>query len=357
MASRGSLGIAALCVAWLVPVIGSAQTTPPPVTEAHTERAQARAEENDVRLSLTAGSALTYGNARNLAINLGGDFLVRMDQHSFIAQLAWVYGLASLRPDPAMSDFGPWVDSANNLVWKLRYDFYLTPDDALFLVHRGRRDPFAQLEPRIGFQIGYARTFFREENHRFWGEVGYDFTYDHFPTLLVVGVDDMGADILSTDRTLHSLRLFIGYDNRLNEVLTYVTGFEALMRLDRPEHWRFEWINQLRSKVADWLQISLDLTGRLDSLPPGQVEAWNEQPNQPTQMLDILVTLNFVGTFDMYTLPTPEEEAEEECEEAAEACEECQECPVCPSVEGTEPEAPVEPEGEAQPEPAPEEAP
>ncbi len=343
MTVERSTWIAALAASLALPSVAMAQS--PAAAEEHAEEVAARPSENDVRLSLTAGSALTYGNARTLAVNLGAEFIVRMDEHAFGAQLGWVYGLASLRPDPMM-DFADWAESTNNLTWKLRYDFFITPDDSLFLVHRGRRDPFAALEPRIGLQAGYARSFFREDKHRMWGEIGYDFTYDHFPMPLQVGVDDMNMPILSSDRTLHSLRLFIGYDNRLNDVLTYTTGLEALMRLDRPEHWRFEWINQLRSKLADWLQISLDLTGRLDSLPPGQAQAWNEQPLQRTQMLDVLVTLNLVGTFDMYTAPPPEEEAadEEECE--------CPEPAACPEAAPAEPDAAGEPVPEPEPEAA-----
>lgn len=337
-------------VVWACAVAaGASAQTPPPVESQHAERvATEPGDENDVRLALTASSALTYGNARTLAINLGADLVVRLDQHALTAQLAWVYGLASLR-DPMTNEFGDWVDSTNNLTWRLRYDLFLTRDDALFLVHRGRRDPFAALRPRLGFQLGYARSLFREDKHRLWVEVGYDFTYDRFGSRpLPVGTDQAGMPIESTDRTLHSLRLFLGYENRLNEVLTYVTGFEGLMRFDRPEHWRFEWINQLRSKLADWLQISLDLTGRLDSLPPGQVEAWNEAPNQPTQMLDVLVTLNFVGTFDLYSEPSDAEEAEEECEEAREACEECV-CPPPSAESEPAPETEAESGSEAEP--------
>lgn len=337
-----------LALVWSIAAAAAAQA-PPATGPAHAERVAERHNEDDIRLSLTAGSALTYGNARNLAVNLGANFALRLDQHSLAAQLGWVYGIASTR-DSGTFVFGDWADSANNLTWKLRYDFFITGDSAVFLVHTGRRDPFAQLEPRIGFQAGYLQTFFREQNHRFWGEIGYDFTFDSFSAELQVGTDVNGAPILSRDRVLHSLRFFIGYDNRLNEVLTYTTGLEALMRLDRPEHWRFEWINQLRSKLADWLQVSLDLTGRLDSLPPGQAQAWNEQAMQPTQMLDVLVTLNLVGTFDMYSPPAQEEEDEDECE--------CPE-PTCPPAEADA--APPAPAAEAAPEPAqeasPEEAP
>ena len=48
------------------------------------------------------------------------------------------------------------------------------------------------------------------------------------------------------------------------------TTFEALWDIPNPEHFRFEWVNRFRSAIETWLQISLDLTFRLDSLPPGQ---------------------------------------------------------------------------------------
>lgn len=321
---RWSCSILVVCAVASTAGLASAQT--PAAAAQHAEAVATRHTEDDVRLSLTAGSALSYGNARNLAINLGGDFVLRLDQHALQAGIAWIFGFASLR-DPDSAAFTDWDQTTNNLTWKLRYDFFISDDDALFLVHHGRRDPFAQLRPRIGFQAGYMRNLLREEKHRFWVEVGYDFTYDRF------GNDplDVGGGQTSTDRTLHSLRLFVGYDNRLNDVLTYTTGLQALMRLDRPEHWRFEWINQLRSKLADWLQVSLDVTGRLDAQPPGQAEAWNEVAGQPVQMFDLITTLNLVGTFDMYTEPTEEEEEEEACP----ACPE----PMCPEPACPEPAA------------------
>ena len=324
--------------------VASAQDGAPEAGAANTERVAAANADDDLRLQLTAGASGTYGNARNIAINLAGLFAVRRGQHSFLFEAGWVYGLAATRVDPEMMmyDFGTPNENTNNFTSRLRYDFFLDPDDALFLVAKARRDPFARLEPRITLQGGYLRNLFREENHRLWGEIGYDFTYDRFgtPVPLQVGVDDMGNPILADDRALHSLRLYVGYSNHLTDTLTYDTGLEALMRFDRPEHWRFEWTNQIRSKIEDWLQISLDVTVRVDSLPPGQAEAWNEQANQPTQMTDLLATLNLVGTFDIDG--TPAEEEEEEPEPECPACN-CPEPEACPVVE-PEPEVEVSPE-------------
>lgn len=342
--SCSTLGV--LCA--IAAVAGDASAQVPAAAEAHAEAVATRHTEDDVRVGLTAGTALSYGNARNLAVNLGGEFVLRLDQHSLYAGINWIFGFASLR-DADTSAFTDWDQTTNNLTWKLRYDLFLSDDDAIFAVHHGRRDPFAQLRPRLGFQVGYMRNFVREEKHRFWGEIGYDFTYDRFGRLL-----DVGGGQVATDRTLHSLRLFIGYDNRLNDVLTYTTGLEALMRLDRPEHWRFEWVNQIRSKLTDWLQVSVDVTGRLDSLPPGQAEAWNEQAGQPTQMFDLITTLNLVGSFDLHTPPSEEEEEEEE---ACPACPDpvCPE-PTCPDGEQPEPVAETAEGAEPAPDAAPEEA-
>ena len=334
----------------LAPRPALAQDGAPDAEGLHTESVWERGDaDDDVRLELNAGVALAYGNARNLAFNLGGKLTIREAEHAFLAEIGWLYGMSATRGDidmdPMTPDtFGPLTETANNLAWRLRYDFFVTPEDALFLVHRGRNDPFARLEPRIGAQAGYMRNLFREGAHRFWAELGYDFTYDRFggATLLQVGTDPMGNAVFSGDRALHSLRIFIGYDNPLNTVLTYETGFEALMRLDRPEHWRFEWINKFTSAIAEWLRISLDLTARLDSLPPGQAEAWNEQAGQATQMLDILATLNLVGTFDIDGAPAPADEEEAEEEEAP--------APACPACECPAP-APC-PEPAAAPEPA-----
>jgi hypothetical protein len=286
-------------------------------------RAAATADDadDDMTLRVTAGSAISYGNARNITLNLGAAFAIRRGVHAFAAELGWVYGLTATRIDPDGTSpdntFGDLVDNANNLTGRLRYDLYFDPETSFFLAALGRRDPFARLEPRLSAQTGILRNIFREEDHRFWGELGFDFTYDRFGDvpLAVGGTDDMGNPTLSTDRGVGALRVFIGYNNQLNDSLTYRTGFEWLwgplrtVGSDATGAMRFEWVNQFTSKIEDWLQLSIDITGRLDSLPPGQESPFNEQANQATQMFDLLATLNLVGNFDLDG--EPEEAAEE----------------------------------------------
>jgi len=327
----------------LAPGLAAAQ---PAEADQNTERASLERPDDDITLNLTAGTSLTYGNARTVTLNAGADFQLRRAEHGFRLRLGYVYGLAATRRDPdAMPpdyEFGEWDENANNLTGLLRYDYFLTPMDAIFVAAVFRHDTFANLQPRFGGQAGYLRNLFKEENHRFWVELGVDGTYDNFGEPF-----DIGGGVMSQDRFIFSARGFVGYNNQLNALLTYQTGLEILWELYRAPgstelaHLRFEWQNQLRSKLEEWLQIALDVTARLDSQPPGQVDPWNEQANQPTQMLDLLVTLNLVGNFDLDG--TPEEEAEEEEEEECPVCN-CPEPEPCPAVGA---DAPVETSVEA----------
>jgi len=345
----------AIVVAWLVPAAALAQDAP---AEAEQHAATVGEQgEDDITLTLNAGAALNYGNARNFAVNLGGNFTLRRGQHAFLAEVGWIYGLQSVRDaddvdmDMDTNEFLDWVDSSNNFTGRLRYDFFADPDNSFFVVGRVRADPFALLQPRIQGQAGWMHNLMREESHRFWFELGVDVTYDNFGEAIA-----LSPTVTSNDRSLFAARGFLGYSNEINDFLKWNSGLEVLWVFARtpqeidPGHFRFEWINQFRSTIEDWFQLSLDITARLDSQPPGQASPWDEQSGQPTQMFDLIATLNLVGNFDLDGDPAAEEEAEPEPEPAAECpvcpepepcpeCEPCEECEQAPAEEVEEPEA------------------
>lgn len=344
-------GLTAGLAVLALPAIASAQPAAPgqfvaAATDPHAE--------DDVTLAVNAGANLAYGNARSFGVTIGANFALRQSEHSFVAEANWAYGLAALQVDPdgAMGDpdysFGDFASNANNFNARLRYDFYVTPDDSFWMEGRLRADPFAFLLPQVGGQAGYQRVFLREENHRFWGEIGLDLSYQNFGQALPGDAMMMSPANQLADRSIFAYKLLLGYTNEINAVLTYNTRFEVLGTLGEsiptaavdgptssfggePGHLRFAWTNQFRSKIEDWLQISIDITARLDSLPPGQVSTWSEQANQPTQMFDLAATLNLVGNFDFDGEPAAEEAPPEE--PACPACE-------CPTCEASEPELP-----------------
>lgn len=318
-------------------VAGTAAAQPETATQ-HEEQEAERPSDEDTRFALTLGTAFSYGNTRSLAVNLASAFLIRRRANVFTADVGWVYGYSSVRADDAV-EFPSWTETGNDLTGRVRYDRFLTDDDALFVVLRARRDQFAGLDSRLTGQLGYLRNFFAEEHHRFWGEIGYDLTYDNFsPNDLLVDGDNF--------RVLHSARLFLGYENRRSDTFSYVTGLEALMDVTDPGHIRAEWLHQVRSKLASWLEVSLDVTLRFDSLPPGQTDPFSEGDMQRIGMFDVLTTLNLVGTWDLDDEPAPAPAAEPEppppppCPE----CQQCPECPPCPAA--TPPAEPAPPPAE-----------
>lgn len=372
----------ALCAALLVPMAAAAQPT---FAEGAAADAAAPSTD-DIDLTLTAGGTLAYGNARTIGLNVAANLTIHEGSELFVAEASYVYGVAqSTRtcadviatggPADALSHcmmagvdptsragFNDFAENASNLNWRLRYDHFFDADNALFVAHRGRIDYFAGLDLRLGFQLGYNRMLFREENHTLAMDVGIDATVDIYSesvraqnrTLVAAGT--ALPNLAGTDaRFIPALRVQLAYVNHLSTALTYDTTFEALWDMPNPDHFRFEWVNRFRSAIETWLQISLDLTFRLDSLPPGQASSWNEIAFQPTQMFDMLATLNLVGNFDIDGEPPPVEEAAEEPACPEPTCPECPTCPTCAETV-TATDAPAEPAPAPAPEAAPAEA-
>jgi len=336
------------------------------------------ASEDDVRLRLTAGGTLAYGNARTFGLNVAGAFVIRRSAEQLDVEAGYLFGLAetplTCAADPMgvgcggmasgtrTAGFGAWTENANNATWRVRYDHYLGPSDAIFVAHRGRRDPFAGLDARLGVQLGYSRVLLREENHRLALDLGVDGTIDLYTGAVVSQLRASPPSfpaLQGTDgRLVPAVRAYLAYENRIHAALTYETGLEVLWNVVNPAHLRFDWQNHVRSSINDWLQLGLDVTVRFDAAPPGQTTPWQDNPSirgvdgvlraqQVTTMFDLLTTLNLVGNLDLDgTAPAPAEEEE--------ACPEPQPCPVCETTAAeTAPAETSAPEGSPAPAPAP----
>lgn len=261
------------CVSALVfaPSLGQAQEA----AEQHTESAPAEfPEERLVLWTISAGAVLNTGNTESLQFNGGTDFRLVDGRHGLTAQASWVAGLAGE---------GYEDQTANDLRGKLRYDFFLTPLDALFAAVAARRDRFAGLNPRFQAQLGYLRYFLREAEdvHRLWGEIGYDLTYDRFDYTILDRDDPMPPAGRPDSLVAHSARLFLGYDNHINPGLTFLTGLEVLINVDpgtilvEPdgtertglEDVRVNWDSALRFHLVERLQGEIKFTLAFDNVP------------------------------------------------------------------------------------------
>lgn len=238
-----------------------APAAPPPAPGVHAEKAPYEAPTSDVTsLTASGGGALNGGNTNSYQVNLGADFQLIRQPHGFSAAATFAYGVADV-PTDETEDLEPIV---RNLFAKARYDFFLSAADALFLATAFRWDPFAGIDRRNQGQIGYLRYFLRQEDHRFWGELGYDLTADDYGP--VEGKPD--AELPDPEEEIiHSVRVFFGYDNKLNEAVTYLGGLEALLNVEDPEDTRLNFSNALRSSIAGNFALEVKLTLAFDNVP------------------------------------------------------------------------------------------
>jgi putative salt-induced outer membrane protein YdiY len=257
------------------------QAQPPDAPAVHEEKAPAlekAPEEDETVWTINAGGVLNTGNTRSWMLTTGSRLRIVRGPHAFGAEALFNYGRADM-PDDAEG----YRDTARNLNARARYDFFFRPKDAVFAGTVLRWDRFAGLDPRAQAQAGYLRNLHKDEAHRVWVEVGYDFTFDRFYPRPVL--DDMGMELDGT-RTIHSARGFFGYDGRINDKVAFLTGLELLVSVIDPRVTRVNWENTLTTTLVGRLATELKFMLRFDNVPaPGR-----EQTDTLTQ-LSLVYTL------------------------------------------------------------------
>jgi putative salt-induced outer membrane protein YdiY len=259
-------GLAVLALA------GNALAQPAEI-EQHTEAVAAELFQADVTtLNASLGGSMNTGNTEAWTLSTGSAFVLVRDRHGLALNMDFAYGRANVADDtaPDGTENDALVDTVRNLRSKARYDFFMTPMDSLFAASAYRWDTFAGLDARVQGQLGYMRSFFKIPDHRFWGELGYDITYDDYDPdpLLADPADPMS--VLPGDDVVHSVRGFVGYDNKLNPGLTFITGLEGLLNVEETKDLRVNWDNALRSSISGSLQLEVKFSLQLDTEPvPG----------------------------------------------------------------------------------------
>ena len=247
-----------------------------------------RPEADEMALGVSAGGVFSSGNTRAWQLNAGADFKMIKGRHGLSANLAFNYGRARLQVQDATSgatSLAAFAETVKNLNAGARYDFYLTDMDALFLALKFRWDTFAGLDARVSVQAGYLRNFYKVENHRLWGEIGYDFTYDNFdPDPL-----PMNADGTTPEGTavIHAGRAYVGYNNALRENVQFSAGVEFLINfnkynaVDAFKDIRLNFDAALRSTIVERLQIELKFKLLYDAVPaPGGLAGTGWEPEE-----------------------------------------------------------------------------
>lgn len=267
-------------------------------------------EEDTTSLAVSLGGLINGGNTRSWTVNAGFNFHMVRGAHAFGADGQFAYGRASLIEDLGDDTFArrDWDDTTRNAVLGARYDLFLTDMDALFLAGRWRWDTFAGLDTRLQGQIGYLRNLYKVENHRLWGEIGYDLTYDNLapdpfidPALSEADRMSLGCADPQTamptcyndEAIVHAARVYLGYNNQLYENIQFSFGTEVLLNLEQPEDVRVNVDVALNASIAKRLQVETKYRLLFDNVPVPNAPGLGERSKADHQFTVSLI-YNFI---------------------------------------------------------------
>jgi putative salt-induced outer membrane protein YdiY len=237
------------------------------VSEGFETRGAASESKDATELALNAGAFLAAGNSRSVAATFAEQFRLRREAHQLSVISGMNYGRSA--PDAASG----LETTVENYQARIRYDYFLSGNFALFLGVSARKDRFQGLSLRLNVAPGAAYYFIDEKEHQFWGELGYNLSHD-IRTDEVLRTARAEGEPLDDNETRHYGRAFLGYSNKLNEFVTFTTGLEYLLGIGPFEddrtgrtNWRLAWTAGWTAKVSDKFSVATSVTVDYDNNP------------------------------------------------------------------------------------------
>lgn len=241
-------------------------------------------EKDATEASISAGGLFSSGNARTVAITSSGKLRLRRDEHQFSMALAANFARAGKK--------GEAVDTTvENYQGLLRYDYFFTNNLAAFLQSSARRDRFQGLDLRLNVDPGVAYYAINSKKQQLRLEVGYDMQHDvrrdasRTTTTPATATTPATTTVADKTQTLHNIRLFLGYDNKLYKSVGLTTGFEYLQNVSDIGTYRYVFDAGLKSNIAENFAIATTYTARFENKPLASVEK-----------ADSIVSINLVYT-------------------------------------------------------------
>ncbi len=243
------------------------------------ESAEKPADAQDTtEVTVSAGGLLASGNSRSLALTAAANAKLRRLAHQLRSAASANYGRAATERD------APMQTNVENYQGRLRYDYFVSQRVSLFVGSSARHDRFQGLDLRLNIDPGLAYYFVDEPKHHLWGEVGYDYQFDIRDESIVA------TEGIDRRQSRHHSRLFVGYDNKVNDAVSFVMGIEYLQGLspyrddvtDRV-NWQINSDFGLTSRISERFSVAVHLNVRYDN-----------NPLQDLARTDVLTSANLV---------------------------------------------------------------
>jgi putative salt-induced outer membrane protein YdiY len=244
-------------LALAVPSLALAQPGAP------TELEKEAPKEDKTSWDIVAGGTAVSGNTKSFGLTAGTQFTMIRGKHRFDAGSMLIYTRARVQS-------GDIEITARNMNTAARYEYFFKKRDAAFIGAKHRWDTFAGLDTRLQIQPGYLRVFSENEEleRRFWGEVGYDFSYDNLhPNPLL---DPLTMEVVNDSVYVHAARVFLGWDFKLEDKLRILSGIEALLNVVEPGDLRVNWNTRITTSIRKRVELGVQYLLMYDRIPvPG----------------------------------------------------------------------------------------
>lgn len=243
----------------VLPLIPSSKVIaqPPPA-----ELTVSAPEEDLLSWEIAAGGSVVTGNTQSYGATVGTQFDLVRSKHRFNFGSLFIYNRSKIQ------DVETIETTAKNINSGARYEYYFRERDAAFIGVKHRWDTFAGLDTRLQIQPGYLRVFHenKEKERRFWGEVGYDFTYDNlYPNPLPA--DPETGEIPDDTVFTHAGRIFLGWDARFQDYLRILTGLEALLNFQEIGDLRLNWNTRVSASIHKRVELGVQFLLLYDRIP------------------------------------------------------------------------------------------
>jgi putative salt-induced outer membrane protein len=216
-------------------------------------------------LAVSAGALLTAGNSKTAAGTAATRFRVRRDANQFKASGAINYAQSSTDADL------PMETTVDNSQTNVRYDRFISQHFTLFLSTSTRRDRFQKIDFRLNLDPGVGYYLLATAKRQLWMELGYDYQYEVRAQSAVREGEATGEDIERAEDS-HNGRLFLGYEDNVNEQVALSTGLEFLQSLTEQDAYRFAWNVALTSNLVGGLSTALTFSLLYNNAPLPGVE-------------------------------------------------------------------------------------
>lgn len=223
-------------------------------------------------LTLNAGGLIMGGNSRNISLTAGAKLRLRRGQNQIGAQFFGNYARGG-KP-------GAIEDTAANLQGLLRDDYFFADNFAAFLQVTGRHDKFQGLDFRLTIDPGVAAYLIETKKQRAWIEAGLQIQHDIRNESKII--EDARKGLNATDptpplpdftATFANARVYLGYENKLYENVSFNTGLEYIQNLhESASRYRLNFDAGLAAKVSDKFSVATTYTMRFENQPLPNVE-------------------------------------------------------------------------------------